>query len=198
MQLQQEKGNRLSLHHSITHYRQGPDICCGKIKANALHCSCFGMRNKGSPSATSFRFVFYSATCSGLCSGQNLTQPVTYGRLEHNDLFLKCYCKSQQIITGVIKENVGKEDLLSQQVFQYVRNAVSEQKSLAFHCLTHRKHLNLPPGFLFIFLLIWVLASGRRSCAEPLAKPSWISVPRGEVSFGAASFKLCDAFQEKV
>ena len=137
--------------------------------------------------------MFYSPTCSGLCSGQNLIQPMTYSRLEHNDLFLECYCKSQQIIAGVIKENVGREDLLSQQVFQYLRNAVLEKKSLAFHCLTRRKHHNLPPGFLFIFLLICVLASGR-SRVEPLAKPSWISAPRGEVSFGAASFKECDVF----
>lgn len=152
------------------------------------------MRNKGSPAATSFWLVFYSATRSGLCSGQNLIHPMTYSRLEHNDLFLKCYCKSQQIIAGVIKENVGREDLLSQQVFQYLRNAVLEKKSLTFHCLTCRKHHNLPPGFLFIFLLICVLASGRRSHLEPLAKASWISVPRGEVSFAAASFKECDVF----
>jgi len=38
---------------------------------------------------------------------------VTTG-LDHNDFFLKCYC-NQQIIPGVIKEEAGRRDLLSQQ-----------------------------------------------------------------------------------
>lgn len=32
---------------------------------------------------------------------------------EHNDLFLKCHCKNQQIIAGVIREEIGKRELLS-------------------------------------------------------------------------------------
>lgn len=70
----------------------------------------------------------------------------------------------------MVTEKVGRRDLLSQQVFQYLRNEVSEWKSLAFHCLTHWKHHNVPPDFLFMFLFIYVLASARRSSVEDLVK----------------------------
>lgn len=90
-------------------------------------------------------------------------------------MFLKCYCKSQQIIAGVIKEKAGSKDLLSQQFSQDLINVVSEQKSL--------KTSQHPPDFLFIFLFSSLLASERRNSVELLAKSTFISVRHREVSF---------------
>lgn len=90
--------------------------------------------------------------------------------------------QSQRVIAGVIKEKAGRRDLLAQQLFQDLGNVNSEQKSLVLHCLTHRKHPNIPPDLLFLFLFTGLLASERRNGTSTQQKSTLILLHR-EVSF---------------